>query len=229
MVYIFLKDTSALCGKFKNIIDAKDFIINELHKDPDSFTFLQDMSNHIISRTTYVDGECVYNKVSFWNQDLRAFLATYELHDVTDFMGLPITKTRFENEWISNSNKIGLIDGRPGQITYNIAIGNEFISLFREECIVTDFSKYDTTPLKISEKLYPVIGLVQTGSFREAKLMLLQLMQTPGFTDKFLSIERLTKYVNMLDAADAIEYATAEEYFYPRSNEVSKLVEEENE
>jgi hypothetical protein len=32
--------------------------------------------------------------------------------------------------------------------------------------------------------------------------------------DAFLTTERLKKYEDMLDAADAITYATAEDYFY---------------
>jgi hypothetical protein len=54
-----------------------------------------------------------------------------------------------------------------------------------------------------------VISLVQTGSFREAKLVLKTIEN-----DAFLTPERIQKYEDMLDSADAITYATPEEFFY---------------
>ena len=79
--------------------------------------------------------------------------------------------------------------------------------IFREECVKTDFTT--TTPLAIATKLSSVIGLVNTGSFREAN----QILKTIE-VDAFLTTERLNKYIEMLDAADAIEYATDESYYY---------------
>ena len=83
----------------------------------------------------------------------------------------------------------------------------QFVCIFREECVKTDFTT--TTPLAIATKLSSVIGLVNTGSFREAK----QILKTIE-VDAFLTTERLNKYIEMLDAADAIEYATDESYYY---------------
>jgi hypothetical protein len=82
--------------------------------------------------------------------------------------------------------------------------------LFREECIFTDFK--DISPLEIGQKLINVIAFVETGSFREAKMLLKNIEP-----DAFLTEERLKKYEDMLDAADAITYATPEEYFYTAS------------
>ena len=69
--------------------------------------------------------------------------------------------------------------------------------------------------MEIAQKLMAVISLVQTGSFREAKLVLKTIE-----TDAFLTEERLKKYEDMLDAADAITYATPEDFFYTASNNV---------
>jgi hypothetical protein len=122
-------------------------------------------------------------------------------------MGKTVDKVRFETEFNSNSSRIANIDGVAGEVDYNITIGNEFIALFREECIFTDFQT--VTPLDIAKKLMSVIALVQTGSFREAKLVL-QTIEN----DAFLTPERIQKYEDMLDSADAITYATDEDFFY---------------
>ena len=113
----------------------------------------------------------------------------------------------------SNISRISSIDGLAGEIDYNITVGNEFIALFREECVKTDFK--GITPLEIGIKLAPVISLVQTGSFREAKQVLQSLE-----TDPFLTEERIAKYIAMMDSADAIEYATPEEFFYTAQENV---------
>ena len=111
----------------------------------------------------------------------------------------------------TNKERILAIDGIAGEVDYNIEIGNEFIALFREECVKTDFKTI--TPLQIAQKLSAVIGLVQTGSFREAK----QVLQTIE-NDDFLTPERVSKYIAMMESADAIEYATDEDFFYTASN-----------
>ncbi len=165
-----------------------------------------------ISRIVYVDGECVYNNKDFWTILAPVLLDEYDKHTVLDFMGQPVDAYRYEVELNTNITRLNSIDGIAGEIDYNITVGNEFISLFREECIFTDFET--VTPLEIAQKLLTVISLVQTGSFREAKMVLKQIE-----TDAFLTVERLKKYEDMLDAADAITYATPEEYFYTASSE----------
>ena len=137
----------------------------------------------------------------------KDILEDYDKHEVLDFMGNPVDKLRYEQEMNNNISRLTLIDGVAGEVDYNITIGNEFISLFREECIFTDFQT--VTPLEIAQKLMAVISLVQTGSFREAKLVLKTIEN-----DAFLTPERIQKYEDMLDSADAITYATPEEFFY---------------
>ena len=173
----------------------------------------EDVDMKYISRIVYVDGKCVYNNKEFWVKSAPEILENYEEHEVLDFMDKPVDKFRFETEYNSNASRISNIDGVAGEVDYNITIGNEFISLFREECIFTDFET--VTPLEIAQKLLTVISLVQTGSFREAKMVLKSVEP-----DAFLTVERIQKYEDMLDSADAITYATPEEFFYTAQENV---------
>ena len=187
--------------------------MEELGENEQDFYILQDVDMKYISRIVYVDGECVYNNKDYWSKTAPSIIEEYNEHEVLDFMGLPVDYYRFVTEMNSNASRIAAIDGIAGEVDYNITIGNEFISLFREECIFTDFQT--VTPLEIAQKLMAVISLVQTGSFREAKLVLKTVE-----TDAFLTEERLKKYEDMLDSADAITYATEEDFFYTASNNV---------
>ena len=181
--------------------------MKELSENEEDFYILQDVDMKYISRIVYVDGDCVYNNKEFWSKNAQAILEEFDEHEVLDFMGKPVNSFRFITELNSNSSRIAAIDGVAGEVDYNITVGNEFISLFREECIFTDFES--VTPLEIAQKLLTVISLVQTGSFREAKMILKNIEP-----DAFLTTERLQKYEDMLDAADAITYATDEDFFY---------------
>lgn len=181
--------------------------MKELGEDEQDFYILQDVDMKYISRIVYVDGECVYNNKDYWSKNAASILEEFNAHEVLDFMGRPVDYYRFTTELNSNASRIAAIDGLAGEIDYNMTVGDEFIALFREECVKTDFK--GITPLEIGVKLAPVISLVQTGSFREAK-QVLQSMET----DPFLTEERMAKYIAMMDAADAIEYATPEEFFY---------------
>lgn len=181
--------------------------IEELGEKEEDFYILQDVNMKYISRIVYVDEMCIYNNKDFWTVNAPYIIDTFNKHKVYDFMGKPVDLYRFNIEYNSNVSRISAIDGVAGEVDYNITIGNEFISLFREECIFTDFQ--EVTPLEIAQKLLTVISLVQTGSFREAKLVLKTVQP-----DAFLTKERLKKYEDMLDAADAITYATKEDYFY---------------
>lgn len=182
-------------------------------KNIDDYYILEDIDMKYISRIVYVDGACIYNNKKFWIDEAQNIADDYENHEVLDFMGLPVDKFRFATELNSNASRISNIDGIAGEVEYNITIGNEFISLFREECVKTDFKSI--TPLEIGIKLAPVISLVQTGSFREAK----QVLQTME-TDPFLTEEKMAKYIAMMDAADAIDYATDEDFYYTASENV---------
>ena len=186
--------------------------IRDLGREEADFLILEDIDMKYVSRIVYVDGECIYNNKNFWLYHSEDILADYDEHEVLDFMGKPVLQHRYETERNSNMSRLSNIDGVAGEVDYNITVGNEFISLFREECIFTDFQT--VTPLDIAQKLLTVISLVQTGSFREAKMVLKAVEP-----DAFLTTERLKKYEDMLDAADAITYATPEDYFYTASQD----------
>ena len=186
--------------------------IRDLGREEADFLILEDIDMKYVSRIVYVDGECIYNNKNFWLYHSEDILADYDEHEVLDFMGKPVLQHRYETERNSNMSRLSNIDGVAGEVDYNITVGNEFISLFREECIFTDFQT--VTPLDIAQKLLTVISLVQTGSFREAKMVLKGVEP-----DAFLTTERLKKYEDMLDAADAITYATPEDYFYTASQD----------
>ena len=205
-VYALNKKDNKIEYTADSLFLLKDIIQFE-HKDENDFIFVGDLGMKFISRIVYVDGECVYNNKDYWTKSAPNIIEDFDEHKALDFMGLPVDKLRFQNEMYSNQNKIAAIDGLAGEIEYNIEIGNEFISLFREECVKTDFKTI--TPLQIAQKLSSVIGLVQTGSFREAK----QVLQTIE-NDDFLTPERVSKYIAMMESADAIEYATDEDFFY---------------
>ena len=186
-------------------------------REESEFIFTEDINMKYLSRIVYVDGNCIYNNKNFWTTTAPTIIEEFDEHEVLDFMGKPVDQVRFETEFNSNSSRISNIDGVAGEVDYNMTIGTEFISLFREECIFTDFK--DISPLEIGQKLINVIAFVETGSFREAK-MLLQTIEP----DAFLTEERITKYVDMLDAADSIEYATSEEFYYQASSENDETV-----
>ena len=204
--YAIEKSTNKLLYQSASLYLLKDMIKFKGLTEKDCI-IAGDVDMKYISRIVYVDDACVYNNKEFWSTLAPTILENYEEHEVLDFMGKPVDKFRFETEYNSNASRIANIDGVAGEVDYNITVGNEFISLFREECIFTDFET--VTPLEIAQKLLTVISLVQTGSFREAKMILKQIEP-----DAFLTIERLQKYEDMLDAADAITYATDEDYFY---------------
>ena len=214
--YAVHKETQQVEYRSASLFLLKD-IVKFNHKDINDYLILEDVGMKYVSRIVYVDGECIYNNVEFWRERSRSILEEYGEHDVTDMLGNPVDQLRYETEMNSNMSRISCIDGRPGEVEYNIEVGNEFIALFREECILTDFTT--VTPIEIAQKLSQVILLVQTGSFREAKMVLATVER-----DSFLTEERITKYVNMLDAADSIEYATSEEFYYQTSSENDETV-----
>lgn len=214
MIFIIKKTNWMLQGQFGNLKLAKDWI-EKTGLNEEDFYITQDLDMKYVSRIVYVDGKCVYNNKQFWTVDVYKdkIIDNYEEHEILDFMGLPVDKYRFEVELNTNLTRLNSIDGVAGEVEYNIEIGNEFISLFREECVKTDFKSI--TPLEIAQKLAPIISLVQTGSFREAK----QVLQTIE-NDDFLTPERIQKYIAMMEAADVIDYATDEDFYYTANADV---------
>lgn len=211
-IFAVNKTTNTLEYISASLYLIKQAIVND-RKNIDDYYILEDIDMKYISRIVYVDGVCVYNNKDFWINIAPTLIENYDEHEVLDFMDKPVDLNRFKTEYYSNSSRISNIDGVAGEVDYNITIGNEFISLFREECVKTDFKTI--TPLQIAQKLSAVIGLVQTGSFREAK----QVLQTIE-NDDFLTPERVSKYIAMMESADAIEYATEEDFFYTASNNI---------
>lgn len=205
-VYAVNKETNRLEFIAANLFLVKK-AIEEAHKTESAYHILGDIDMKYVSRIVYVDGNCVYNNCDFWLNRGSEILEDYESHDVRDILGNQVQKVRYETELNSNINRIVNIDGRPGEVTYNIEVANEMIALFKEECILTDFK--GITPLEIAAKLAQAYTLVLTGSFREAKTIFQALE-----TDPFLTAERKQKYIDMLDAADAIEYASDDELIY---------------
>ena len=210
--YAVNKETGILYCSSANLFLLKQFLA-DTKQNIDDYLILEDLNMKHISRIVYVDNKCIYNNVDFWRNHCREILEDYETHNVVDFLGNPVSKDRYNIELNSNQSRISAIEDRAGEVCYNIEVGNEFISLFREECIYTDFET--VTPLEIAQKLTTVISLVQTGSFREAKMVLKSIEP-----DAFLTPERLQKYEDMLDSADAITYATDENFFYTATNDV---------
>jgi hypothetical protein len=211
MYYAIDKETNKLKITADSLLLLKNEIKN-LGKTEEDYLILEDVDMKYISRIVYVDGQCVYNNRDFWLNKAQDILEDYDEHEVLDFMGLPVNQFRYETERNLNASRLSAIDGTAGEVDYNITVGAEFISLFREECIKTKFEA--VTPIEIGMKLSPVISFVLTGSFREAKLTLKTIEN-----DAFLTEERMQKYEDMLDAADVITYATEEQYYYTASDE----------
>lgn len=193
-------------GTFEKLCEA-------MREQEDNYLFLEDAVMKVVPRITCINDEFIYNNGKYWIKNGAEIIKNYDDYKVTDILGQQIPKQRFIDEYNVICARSARIDGRPGQISYNMEVGKEFVSLFREECILTKFTKEsDTSPMIIFEKLTPVIAMLDAGAFREAK----QFLQgyRAQLKDDFLTDERIDKYIAMLDTADAIEYATEEDYFY---------------
>lgn len=207
-----------ILGTFENMSYVKAWLSTKNIAETD-IVYLMEKDDMIkyVSRIVYMEhnGErtCVYNDRDFWMSDMSDILSNFSEYTFKDILDLPVNRERFVVELNNNIDRLNAIDGRPGEILYNKEIGSEFVSLFREECILTDFTKEsDTSPMTIFNKLSTVIAMVDVGAFREAK----QYLQgyKASLLDDFLTVERIEKYIEMLTAADEITYATDEEYFY---------------
>ena len=204
--YALDKTTREIAYQSASLFMLKDAIKYD-NRDEADFIFTEDTDMKYLSRVVYVDDQCIYNNRDFWMNSAADIIENYDEHTVLDFLGKPVDKVRFEVEYNSNSSRIAAIDGVAGEVDYNMEVANEMIALFKEECILTKF--VGITPLEIAEKLAPAYTLVLTGSFREAKAIFQALD-----TDPFLTEERKQKYIDMLDAADSIEYASGDELIF---------------
>lgn len=222
MIYVLNKENFKFIGRFDNMKFAKEMLNKEGILE-DECIFTEDIGMKYVSRIVEVDGKVIYMNKDWWSKEAPSIIEDYENHKVYDFIEVskpeyerkPVSLDRFKRELYQNIDRINAIDGVAGEVDYNISVGSDFIALFREECIFTDFQS--VTPLEIAQKLLAVISLVQTGSFREAKLVLKTVEN-----DAFLTPERIKKYEDMLDSADAITYATDEDFFYTASDITEK-------
>ena len=224
MIYILNKENFKFIGRFDNMKFAKEMLNKEGILEDDCI-FAEETGMKYVSRIVEVDGKVIYNNKDWWTKEAPYIIEDYENHSVYDFLEVnkpveertKVSLDRFKRELCQNVNRINEIDGRAGEVCYNIEIGNEVIALFREECILTDFQ--GITPMQIGAKLAQAYTLLMTGSFREAKQIFMSVE-----TDPFLTAERKQKYIDMLDSADAIRYANAEDYIF--TTEEEKQIEE---
>lgn len=210
--YAIEKKSKKLFYQSASLFQIKESIKNNDRQESE-FIITKDVDMKYISRIVYVDGECVYNNKNFWLNNADALLKNYEEHEILDFLNNPVDKFRFETELNSNKSRIAEIDGLSGEVLYNIEVAAEFISLFKEETVYTDF--VNITPDELMVKLASVVVALNTGSFREAKHVIMAMEN-----DSFLTPERVAKYVAMMDSADAIDYADQSNKIFTASNDV---------
>ena len=200
-IYAFNKITNILEYKCSNK-NVLDIILKQDKKDIKDYDILQEFDMRYISRITYVDGNCIYNNKEYWSKIAIQNPMTpenFNEHEVLDFLGNPVTYDRYIDEFNNNINRLSVLDGIAGEVEYNITVGNEFIALFREMCVITSLE--EITPLQIAEKTANIIPLILTGSFKEAIVLIQQLD-----VDEFFTEERLNLFINMLKSADSIDY-----------------------
>ena len=200
-----------ICPNKQNL----DIMIEQAKADIKDYLILQEFCMKDASRITYVDGKCIYNNREYWTKTAVEDPITKENfaeHEILDFLGKPVTYDRYVDEFNSNLNRLLSINGLTGEVLYNIEVASEFISLFKEETVYTEF--VNITPDELMAKLAPVVVALTTGSFREAK----HAIQSMEY-DSFLTEERVAKYVAMMDAADAIEYAEPSEKDFTAAND----------
>lgn len=211
--YAVEKTTNTVSFVSANLYELKNVLLAN-GKDEENYYILQDLDMKYVSRITFVDDVCVYNNKHFWmSSQPDEIIEDYDNHTVKDFLGHEIGITRFKTEMNNMRSRLSQIDGSAGQIAFNIDVAHEFIAVFKEETIVTDF--VDITPDQVMAKLASIVVILLTGSFREAAHAVAYLEN-----DSFLTEERVAKYVDMMTAADAIEYADSGDTIYTASESV---------
>lgn len=206
MIYVLNKENFKFIGRFDNMKFAKE-MLNKEGITEDDCIFTEDIGMKYVSRIVEVDGKVVYMNKDWWTNKAPTIIEDYENHKVYDFIEVSkpeaerkmVSLDRFKRELYQNIDRINAIDGVAGEVDYNISVGSDFISLFREMCVITVFE--EITPLQIAEKTANVIPLILTGSFKEA-IVLIQHLDV----DEFLTQERLNLFINMLKSADSIDY-----------------------
>jgi hypothetical protein len=155
----------------------------------------------IVSRICYYDGEVIYYNKNFWTGTaFSEVLNNFDNHTLLDYSGEKIDIDRFKLELYSNSDLLENLDGKAGEASCNRIIGNNIVSIFREECsnaILTTISV-----IELATKLESVFSLLISGAFKEAYSYLSSIA-----TDEFLTTERINKYIAMLKSADQFTYS----------------------
>lgn len=200
MIYVVDKDlnTVKLTGYNLQMVKSK---IDELGLT--NYIILKELADmNYVSRIYKVDNTIIYNNKIFWQINAFEIANDFENHTVIDFMENQVTKEQFMNEYYMNASRIERTkDSLASQIQYNRIVGGEFIDLFREECTYLTLAKYGTSEAALMTKLSNVIPMLITGTFRTAIYFLTSITR-----DGFLTDERIDKYIQMLSAADAINY-----------------------
>lgn len=175
------------------------------------------------SISVFANNDCIYKNKSFWTRDFENILNDYNTKEIKDIFGNKVNLEDFKYDYAKISKEaLHLENNISSQIQYNIDVGKEFISLFREEFVRTPLK--EMTSLDIAQKTANLIPLILTGSFREA-CDLLRLYEP----DEFMTRERIDKYIAMLTSADAIDYnyeeTNTEESTTVSENEEENVVE----
>lgn len=200
MIYVIDKDLSIvkITGYDLQMVKSR---ITELGLT--NYVILKELADmNYVSRIYKVDDTIIYNNKVFWQTTAYEIANDFENHTVIDFMENQVTKEQFMNEYYTNATRIEKTkDGLASQIQYNRIVGGEFIDLFREECTTLTLLKFGTSEAALITKLSNVIPMLITGTFKTAIYFLTNITR-----DAFLTDERLNKYIQMLSAADAIDY-----------------------
>lgn len=200
MIYLVRNSMNYVIGVFDTIALAKTYLSSIGVTTYEDFSYLmriEDMT--YASRICYVDGICIYNNKNFWLNTSNTVYNNYESHTVTDFMNKIVYKDQFKQEMNRNSMRLNNIYTTSDEVNYNIDIGFEFITLFREECVNADLGSLNG--LSIASKTANLIPLIMTGSFKEALTVL-----STYTVDEYFTTARLAKYKAMIASADIITY-----------------------
>lgn len=199
MISIIDNDNNLIVGLADNLVLAHD-VVNSLGLK--NYKFLQELNMNYCSRICIVNDEYVYNNKEFWTTSAFPMMSAFSAYDVRDFMNETVSYDDFVNEAQMNTTRIQQVQNISNQIQYNREIGGEFIDLFREDCIKSDTT--GMTESSILTKVADMIPMLLTGSFASAEQYIQEaLIPNPN---NFFTVERLTKYMNMLSAADIITY-----------------------
>ena len=202
MIALYDKTTTGILGWFGNVALANKYLDDQGIADIENYLYLRSIDDMAyISRTATVDGNYIYNNKTFWQIDAQDVYANFENYTVLDYFGNEVDEYRFKIEKDQNSLRIGNVVSRSDEVAYNIKVGFEFISLFRESCIETDLGAIGMSGLAIAGKVANIIPLITTGSFNEARILLGALE-----TDAYFTEEYIAHLINMLVSADIITY-----------------------